>query len=130
MTGSIATTVTLTVTAKDANGKPVANGVRVLLATVSSKFAIGKVALSASTTFLGGVATKTFFAPALAGPFTISGTYGAAALANLLSVTATVTNTVTEVAQAAQGPYKPHHQDSEKGTRLSQSFPRNLTLRN
>ena len=106
----------------DANGKPVANGVRIISATITSKFAIGKVALSTTTTFLGGVATKTFFAPAIAGPFTISGTYGAAALANLLSVTATVTNTVTEVAQAAQGPYKPHHQDPEEGKRASLSF--------
>jgi hypothetical protein len=90
--------VTLTITAKDANGKPVADGARVLLATITSNVAIGTVALSTTTTLLNGVATQTFFAPATTGSFTISGTKGAAALADPVSVTATVTN---DVAQAA-----------------------------
>jgi hypothetical protein len=90
--------VTLTITAKDANGKPVADGARVLLATITSNVAIGTVALSTTTTLLNGVATQTFFAPATVGSFTISGTKGAAALADPVSVTAAVTN---DVAQAA-----------------------------
>jgi hypothetical protein len=90
--------VTLTITAKDANGKPVADGARVLLATITSNVAIGTVALSTTTTLLNGVATQTFFAPATTGSFTISGTKGAAALADPVSVTAAVTN---DVAQAA-----------------------------
>ena len=90
--------VTLTITAKDANGKPVADGARVLLATISANVALGGTALSTTTTLLGGVATQTFFAPATPGSFTISGTKGAAALADPVSVTATVSN---DVAQAA-----------------------------
>ena len=93
--------VTLTITAKDANGKPVADGARVLLATLTSNVALGGTALSTTTTLLGGVATQTFFAPATSGSFTISGTKGAAALADPVSVTATVTNAAAEVAQAA-----------------------------
>ena len=91
--------VTLTITAKDANGKPVADGARVLLATITSNVAIGTVALSTTTTLLGGVATQTFFAPATIGAFTISGTKGAAALADPVSVTANVIS--DGVAQAA-----------------------------
>ena len=93
--------VTLTITAKDANGKPVADGARVLLATLTSNVALGGTALSTTTTLLGGVATQTFFAPATSGSFTISGTKGAAALADPVSVTATVTNAAADVAQAA-----------------------------
>ncbi len=93
--------VTLTITAKDANGKPVADGARALLATITSNVALGGTALSTSTTLLGGVATQTFFAPATSGSFTISGTKGAAALADPVSVTATVTNAAADVAQAA-----------------------------
>jgi hypothetical protein len=116
VTGSIATTVTfttdkadyapgekvtLTITAKDANGKPVASGARVLLATIATNVALGGTALSTTTTLLGGVATQTFFAPATSGSFTITGTKGAAALADPVSVTATVTNAAADVAQAA-----------------------------
>jgi hypothetical protein len=94
--------VTLTITAKDANGKPVADGGRVLLATITSNVALGGTALSTTTTLLGGVATQTFFAPATAGSFTISGTKGAAALADPVSVTATVTNAAADVAEEAR----------------------------
>ena len=93
--------VTLTITAKDANGKPVADGARALLATITSNIALGGTALSTTTTLFGGVATQTFFAPATPGEFTISGTKGAAALADPVSVKATVTNFAQDVAQAA-----------------------------
>jgi hypothetical protein len=96
--------VTLTITAKDADSKSVADGARALLATITSNVALGGTALSTTTTLLGGVATQTFFAPATPGSFTISATEGAATASTtkaILTVTATVTNAGADVAQAA-----------------------------
>jgi hypothetical protein len=118
VTGSTATTVTLTldkaeyapgekmtltITAKDADGKPVADGSRAVIASPTSNVAVGGT-LSATTTLLGGVATQTLYAPATSGSFTISATEGAATASTTkatLSVTATVTNASLDAAEAA-----------------------------
>jgi len=118
VTGSTATTVTLTldkaeyapgekmtltITAKDADGKPVADGSRAVIASPTSNVAVGGT-LSATTTLLGGVATQTLYAPATSGSFTISATEGAATASTTkatLSVTATVTNASLDAANAA-----------------------------
>jgi hypothetical protein len=118
VTGSIATTVTLTldkaeyapgekmtltVSAKDANGKPVADGSRALITSPTSNVVIG-CTLSTSTTLLAGSATQTCYAPATTGSFTISVTEGAATASTTkatVSVTATVVDAAADVAQAA-----------------------------
>ena len=118
VTGSTATTVTLTldkadyapgekmtltITATDADGKPVADGSRAVIASPTSNVAVGGT-LSATTTLLGGKATQTLYAPATSGSFTISATEGAATASTTkatLTVTATVTNAGAEIAQAA-----------------------------
>jgi len=118
VTGSIATTVTLTldkanyapgekmtltITAKDANGKPVADGSRAVIASPTSNVALGGT-VSATTTLLGGVATQTLYAPATSGSFTISATEGAATASTTkatLTVSATVTDAGADIAQAA-----------------------------
>jgi len=118
VTGSTATTVklaldksdyapgekmTLTISATDSNGKPVADGSRAVIASPSSNVAVG-CTLSASTTLLGGSATQTCYAPATSGSFTISATEGAATASTTkatVSVTATVTNASLDQAQAA-----------------------------
>jgi len=118
VTGSVATTVTLTldkaeyapgekmtltISAVDANGKPVADGSRAVIASPTSNVAIGGT-LSATTTLLGGKATQTLFAPATSGSFTISATEGAATASTTkatVSVTATVVNAALDQAQAA-----------------------------
>jgi hypothetical protein len=118
VTGSTATTVTLTldkadyapgekmtltITAKDSNGKPVADGPRAVIASPTSNVALGGT-VSATTTLLGGVATQTLYAPATSGSFTISATEGgdtASTTKATLTVSATVTNAGADVAQAA-----------------------------
>jgi hypothetical protein len=118
VTGSTATTVTLTldkaeyapgekmtltVSAKDANGKPVADGSRALIASPTSNVALG-CTVSTSTTLLAGSATQTCYAPATTGSFTISVTEGAATASTTkatLTVTALVVNSAETVAQAA-----------------------------
>jgi len=118
VTGSVATTVTLTldkaeyapgekmtltISAVDANGKPVADGSRAVIASPTSNVAIGGT-LSATTTLLGGKATQTLYAPATSGSFTISATEGAATASTTkatVSVTATVVNAALDQAQAA-----------------------------
>ena len=118
VTGSTATTVTLTldkaeyapgekmtltVSAKDANGKPVADGLRALIASPTSNVVLG-CTISATTTLLAGSATQTCFAPATTGSFTISVTEGVATASTTkatLTVTALVVNSAETVAQAA-----------------------------
>jgi len=118
VTGSTATTVTLTldkqeyapgekmtltVSAKDANGKPVADGSRALIASPTSNVVLG-CTLSTTTTLLAGSATQTCYAPATTGSFTISVTEGAATASTTkatLTVTALVVNSAETVAQAA-----------------------------
>jgi len=118
VTGSTATTVTLTldkaeyapgekmtltVSAKDANGKPVADGSRALIASPTSNVALG-CTVSTTTTLLAGSATQTCYAPATTGSFTISVTEGAATASTTkatLTVTALVVNSAETVAQAA-----------------------------
>ena len=63
--------MTLTITAKDANGKPVADGSRAVIASPTSNVALGGT-VSATTTLLGGVATQTLYAPATSGDFLIT----------------------------------------------------------
>jgi hypothetical protein len=118
VTGSTATTVTITldkaeyapgekmtitVSAKDANGKPVADGSRALIASPTSNVALG-CTVSTTTTLLAGSATQTCYAPATTGSFTISVTEGAATASTTkatLTVTALVVNSAETVAQAA-----------------------------
>jgi len=95
--------MTLTVSATDANGKPVADGARALITTPTSNVAIG-VTVSTSTTLLAGSATQTLFAPATTGDFTITVTEGADTSSTTkatITVTATVVNSAADVAQAA-----------------------------
>jgi len=95
--------MTLTVSATDANGKPVADGSRALITTPTSNVAIGGT-VSTSTTLLAGSATQTLFAPATTGDFTITVTEGADTSSTTkatITVTATVVNAAADVAQAA-----------------------------
>jgi hypothetical protein len=118
VTGSTATTVklsldkaeyapgekmTITISATDSNGKPVADGSRAVIASPTSNVVVG-CTLSATTTLLGGSATQTCYAPATSGEFKISATEGADTASTTkatVSVTATVTNASLDAAQAA-----------------------------
>jgi hypothetical protein len=118
VTGSTATTVTLaldkqeyapgekmtlTITALDSTGKPVADGSRAVIASPTSNMAVGGT-ISASTTLKGGVATQTLYAPATTGSFTISATEGADTASTTkatISVTASVTNEALDAASEA-----------------------------
>ena len=95
--------ITLSVTATDADGKPVADGVRAVIASPTSNVALGGT-VSATTTFKGGVATQTLFAPATTGSFTITATEGADTASTTkatLTATAGVTNEALDAASEA-----------------------------
>jgi len=106
--------MTLTVTALDADGKPVADGARALFATApASNFAFSNTtvgdALVASPVLLGGKATYSLYAPASSGTLTLTAKQGAAidsviALATsaaTLTLSATVANAALVAAQEA-----------------------------
>ena len=124
VTGSVATTVswafdkdtyepgekmTLTVSAVDANGKPVADGARALFAAQPvSNFAFSNTsvgdALVASPVLLGGKATYSLYAPAQSGTLTVTATEGAATASTtkaVLTLSATVVNAAQLAAQEA-----------------------------
>jgi hypothetical protein len=96
--------MTLTIKATDANGKPVADGVRAVITSPTSNVALGGTAISTTTTLLGGSVTQaTLFAPATFGSFTITVTEGADTSSTTkakLTATATVVN-AAEIAAAA-----------------------------
>jgi len=94
--------MTLTIKATDANGKPVADGSRALIASPTTNVALGGT-VSTTTTLLAGSATQTLFAPATFGSFTITVTEGADTSSTTkvkLTATATVIN-AAEIAAAA-----------------------------
>ena len=105
--------VTLTITAKDKDGSPVANGSRQLFATgLATNLAVGSstCTTTGAVSLVDGVATCTFFAPATSGSFTISAKEGSdvdnvvtntSAAALTISATADIVNPAAEVAQAA-----------------------------
>jgi hypothetical protein len=124
VTGSIATTVswafdkdtyepgekmTLTVSAVDATGSPVADGARALfVANPVSNFAFSNTAvgdaLVASPVLLGGKATYSLYAPAQSGALTVTATEGAATASTtkaVLTLSATVVNAAQQAAQEA-----------------------------
>jgi len=98
--------MTLTVTALDADGKPVADGARALFATApASNFAFSNAAvgdtLVASPVLLGGKATYSLYAPATSGKVTLTATQGAAIDAVIAGGTAAVVTLSATVANAA-----------------------------
>lgn len=124
VTGSVATTVswafdkdtyepgekmTLTVSAVDANGKPVADGARALFSGVPvSNFSFSNTsvgdALVASPVLLGGKATYALYAPATSGKLTLTATEGTATASTtkaVLTLSATVANPALTAAQEA-----------------------------
>jgi hypothetical protein len=72
--------VVWTITAKDANGKPVADGARALFGSVTSNLSVSNGSLfGTSPVFTDGVATGYFYAPAAAsGKFEVTVSQGAA----------------------------------------------------
>jgi trimeric autotransporter adhesin len=106
--------MTLTVSAVDADGKPVADGARALFAAApASNFAFSNTtvgdALVASPVLLGGKATYTLYAPAQSGKLTVTAKEGAAvdsviALATsaaTVTLSATIANAALTAAQEA-----------------------------
>ena len=106
--------LTLTVSAVDADGKPVADGARALFAAApASNFAFSNTAvgdaLVASPVLLGGKATYTLYAPAQSGKLTVTVKEGAAVdsvialstSAATLSLSATIANAALTAAQEA-----------------------------
>jgi len=104
--------VTLTITAKDANGSPVADGARALLGAsgITTNLSVGSsdCPASASVTLVSGVATCSFYATFTSGTLKISATEGAAVdnviaggTAATLSLDLAVANAALDQAQAA-----------------------------
>jgi hypothetical protein len=103
--------VTVTITATDSNGSPVADGSRQLFATgLATNLSVGTSTCTTTglVTLVAGVATCTFFAPATSGSFTISAKEGsdvdnviAGGTAATISATVDIVNPAAEVAQAA-----------------------------
>ena len=96
--------MTLTIKATDANGKPVADGSRALIASPTTNVALGGT-VSTTTTLLAGSATQTLYAPATFGAFTITVTEGADTSSTTkvkLTATATVVNAAEIAASAAR----------------------------
>jgi hypothetical protein len=98
--------MTLTVSAVDADGKPVADGARALFAAApAANFAFSNTtvgdALVASPVLLGGKATYTLYAPATSGKLTLTATQGAAIDAVVAGGTAAVVTLSATVANAA-----------------------------
>jgi len=108
--------VKLTLTAVDANGKPISDVpavgysyTNILSADFVSSVALGGATLtgSATPTFVGGVATWNLYAPLTAGPFTVTGTTGTATGLALsaqkvaISASAKVANPTADASTAA-----------------------------
>jgi len=101
--------MTLTVTAVDADGKPVADGARALFAAApASNFAFSNTAvgdaLVASPVLLGGKATYSLYAPATSGKLTLTATEGTATDSTtkaVVTLSATVANAALTAAQEA-----------------------------
>ena len=99
--------ITITITATDSNGKGIADGTRAVLTGFASNFQLTSgSALSDTTVFLGGVATQSVFAPAVASPgnLTFTATEGAATDSTTkakMTVTATLYNAALVAAQEA-----------------------------
>jgi hypothetical protein len=100
--------VTVTLTATDANGRPVADGTRSLLSstglTASLNVTGSTMPTNDSVTTVSGVATYSFFAPAGSGALTISGTEGTATDSTTkaaISVSTTITNAAVDAATDA-----------------------------
>ena len=90
---------TLTLTAKDASGNPVADGAANLLGSTgltASKGVQGSLPTAASVETKSGVKTYTFFAPVSGGAFSISGTIGTAAVTASVGTAITVSSSVTD----------------------------------
>ena len=82
--------VTWTITAKDSNGKPVADGDRALFGAVSTNLSVSNGTLVPATpSFVDGVATGYFFAPSAAsGKFDLTVSQGAADDARIAALAA------------------------------------------
>jgi hypothetical protein len=101
--------MTLTVSAVDADGKPVADGARALFAAApASNFAFSNTAvgdaLVASPVLLGGKATYSLYAPAQSGKLTLTATEGTATDSTtkaVVTLSATVSNAALTAAQEA-----------------------------
>jgi hypothetical protein len=105
--------VTLTITAKDANGSPVANGARQLFATgLATNLSVGASTCTTDglVTLVDGAATCTFFAPSTPGTLTVSAKEGSAVdnvvtngstAALTVSAELTVANAALDAATAA-----------------------------
>jgi hypothetical protein len=104
--------VTLTITAKDSNGSPVADGGRALLGAtgITTNLSVGSSTcpIVASVTLVSGVATCSFFATFTSGTLNISATEGAAVdnviaggTAATISLDLAVANAALDQAQAA-----------------------------
>ncbi|OIQ76264.1 hypothetical protein GALL_420590 [mine drainage metagenome] len=101
---------TVTLTAKDSNGSPVADGTYTAFLTgaLTASASVTSTLLAADVTFTNGVATATFYAPLIGGPFSINGTTGTAATlatavqSAALSAAATVTTTPDAAVAAAK----------------------------
>jgi hypothetical protein len=97
--------VTWTITAKDSNGKPVADGARALFGAVSTNLSVSNgTMIPTSPSFVDGVATSYFYAPAAAsGRFDVTVSQGAAddvriaALAAATAASATAPTAVKSV---------------------------------
>ena len=90
---------TLTLTAKDASGNPVADGAANLLGSTgltASKGVQGSLPTAASVETKSGVKTYTFFAPVSGGSFSINGTVGTAAVTASVGSAITVSSSVTD----------------------------------
>jgi hypothetical protein len=105
--------VTVTITATDSNGSPVADGSRQLFATgLAMNLAVGSSTCTTTglVTLVAGVATCTFFAPATSGTLVVSAKEGSAvdnvatngaAAALTVSAELTVANAALDAATAA-----------------------------
>jgi len=101
--------MTLTVSAVDADGKPVADGARALFAAApAANFAFSNAtvgdALVASPVLLGGKATYSLYAPAQSGKLTLTATEGTATDSTtkaVVTLSATVSNAALTAAQEA-----------------------------
>jgi hypothetical protein len=102
--------VTLTVTATDANGRPVADGARLLFtsAGIATSLAVQGATWPTSNgetvTLVSGIATYTFYAPTGTGVLTVSATEGAATDSTTkaaITSSATITNAGTDAATSA-----------------------------
>ena len=99
--------ITITIKATDSNGKGIADGTRAVLTGFASNFQLTSgSALSDTTVFLGGIATQSVFAPAVASPGSLvfTATEGAATDSTTkakLTVSATLFNAALTAAQEA-----------------------------